>query len=71
MPTKKTRRKPPSLIADLRAALEADPRSVHAIALEVEVAPSALYRFRDGLAGISLALADRLAAALGLRLRAK
>jgi DNA-binding phage protein len=51
-------------------AIEADGRSYYMIAKDAGLRPETLYRFRDGERDLTLHTAARIAAALGLELRA-
>jgi hypothetical protein len=56
------------LIRTLRKAIEADPRTINAIAVEAGLSAAAVWRFVEGERGLSLASAAALADALGLEL---
>jgi DNA-binding phage protein len=59
------------LIGALRKAIEADPRTINAIAVEAGLSAAAVWRFVQGERGLSLDSAAALADTLGLELSPK
>jgi hypothetical protein len=57
-----------SLISDLRKAIEADPRTINAIAVEAGLSAAAVWRFVQRERGLSLESAAALADVLSLEL---
>jgi len=52
----------------VRRAIERDGTTAHALARAADLDPKVLARFLDGASGVTLSTADRIAAALNLRL---
>ncbi len=71
-PTRTTRRRvpptPTGLSEQLRRILESRGVSAYALDKAADLDPGVVARFLDGRRGLTLASADRLAAALGIRL---
>ncbi len=65
------REKDRQLIRALRDAIQADPRTINAIAVEAGLSAAAVWRFVQGERGLSLESAAALADTLGLQLRPK
>jgi DNA-binding phage protein len=58
-----------SLIRDLRKAIEADSRTINAIAVEAGLSAAAVWRFVQGERSLSLESAAALAETLGMQLK--
>ena len=56
-----------AVLSRLRAAIDDDPRTVHAIAVEARVPAPVVYRFIDGK-GIGVETASKIGAVVGLRI---
>jgi plasmid maintenance system antidote protein VapI len=59
------------IVKELKTAIEADGRSVNALARAADLSPIQLSRFIRGKRGVNIETADRLCEALGLELRPK